>query len=203
MGRGLTAGIVTQVTSYNSTPILLVDLDLASSGGGFSAKLTNWPRDVSWSSSTWSGNGVLIDVRPVRETNEIKAQGIEIELNGNSSAYLAALFLGAEQGAIADVWLAFLDATGAVIADPTLLFRGKFNKAEISDNDDESQIILGYENELIELERPREVRYTHDNQQARFAGDLGFEYVAKLEDWNGFWGRNRVPKRVKPKKSRT
>jgi hypothetical protein len=51
-------------------------------------------------------------------------------------------------------------------------------------------VSISYEGRLIDLERPRARRYTHDDQQIDFPGDRGFEYVPTLQEWNGVWGRS-------------
>ena len=43
------------------------------------------------------------------------------------------------------------------------------------------------------LKRSRERRYTHDDQQIDFPGDLGFEFVPKLQELNLVWGGQNVP----------
>lgn len=70
----------------------------------------------------------------------------------------------------------------AVIADPYLAFDGRLDVPVIDDAGDTCTIAISYESRLIDLEKARERRWTHDDQQIDFAGDLGFEYVPGLPD---------------------
>lgn len=49
-------------------------------------------------------------------------------------------------------------------------------------------IELMYEDRLVDLERPRERRYTHEDQQIRLVGDKGFDQVPELQDAQDTWG---------------
>jgi hypothetical protein len=42
---------------------------------------------------------------------------------------------------------------------------------------------------MIDLQRPRERRYTHEDQQIDHPGDMGFEYVSQLQELNLAWGK--------------
>ena len=50
-------------------------------------------------------------------------------------------------------------------------------------------ITLNCESRLIQLERPKNRRYTHEDQQERLTGDLGFEFVTDLQDKEIIWGK--------------
>jgi len=79
---------------------------------------------------------------------------------------------------------------GALVADPAIAFAGRLDVPEIDDNGQTATITISYESRLVDLERPRERRYTHEDQQIDYSGDLGFEYVAAIQEWNGVWGRS-------------
>ena len=52
----------------------------------------------------------------------------------------------------------------------------------------EPEALVG-ESRLIDLNRARNFRSTHEDQQQIFHGDLGFEYVAAIQDKEVSWGR--------------
>ena len=94
-----------------------------------------------------------------------------------------------QREALALAW-ALLTEAGAIIADPKVIFRGRLDVAEIDDsNPDEPIINLSYENELIDLERPREWRYTDEHQQQLYPGDTGLKGIAALQNRELVWGR--------------
>ena len=60
---------------------------------------------------------------------------------------------------------------------------------KIDEGAETASITLNVENRLIVFDRPKERRFTHEDQQNRFAGDLGFEFVPDLQDKEIIWGK--------------
>lgn len=148
--------------------------------------------DLSWNSQTWLGsNGYLMQISNIRDEASIKANGASVVLAGMPSEILSVVFNQFKQGAPGKIWLGFLDSSGSLIADPILRFQGRLDQVEIERTPEESVIAITYESELIDLERPRRIRLTHQDQQSRFPGDKGFEFVESLQDKVIFWGLPR------------
>lgn len=82
------------------------------------------------------------------------------------------------------------DPIVGVIDAPKIIFKGRLDVGEIDDSNPLEPVInLNYENELVDLERPREWRYTDQHQKQLSPGDRGLEYVAGLQDKQIVWGR--------------
>ena len=79
-------------------------------------------------------------------------------------------------------------AGDSLVIDPYLLQQGKLDIGIIEDNGETCTIAVTYEGRLIDLERPRESRYTHEDQQRFFPGDKGFDQVEALQDRELTWG---------------
>lgn len=77
---------------------------------------------------------------------------------------------------------------GQMIPDPIVWFRGQMDVCIIADDVNSPTIRVSYENELITLETPREVRYTDEEQKRLYPGDLGLEDIAGLQDKVLPWG---------------
>jgi hypothetical protein len=75
-----------------------------------------------------------------------------------------------------------------VIADPFLAFSGRFDVPDIIDEGQIATIVAKYESRLVDLDRSRERRYTHEDQQLRLAGDDGFKFVTDLQNMTITWG---------------
>ena len=60
---------------------------------------------------------------------------------------------------------------------------------KIDEGAESANITLNLENRLIALDRAKNRRYTHEDQQERFSGDLGFEFVPDLQDKQIIWGK--------------
>jgi len=71
----------------------------------------------------------------------------------------------------------------------SIVFSGFMDTMSITEVGDTSQISLTIESRLVDLDRARVRRYTSEDQQSRFPGDLGFSFVNSIQDREIFWGR--------------
>ena len=97
------------------------------------------------------------------------------DIHGNAEVLKAVL--KAESDADASIFLGVFDTSKAVISDVYTLFKGKMDIMKIDEGPETATIALNLENRLIVLDRAKERRYTHEDQQLSFAGDLGFEFI--------------------------
>lgn len=75
-----------------------------------------------------------------------------------------------------------------LLADPYLVRSGRMDYVNIVAAGETTRITAQYEDRLVDLERSRERRYTDEDQQFEYSGDLGFEFVAGLQDKQLIWG---------------
>lgn len=184
MARDLTSGMSTQVAAATSEPILLFEGVFASGTVRFWTGIGN----LSWNGQTWTGSGDLIGLSPMTETVEVRANGLTVSLPGIPSTLVSLILGDARSGRAGTVYLAFLSG-GSIVADPTPAWIGRLDVPTIEDAGDTSTISISYESELIDLERTRERRYTPEDQAIEYPGDLGFDFVASLQDAEITWGR--------------
>ncbi len=195
--RNLSAGFIAELTADNCRPFFLFEIETASS----TLRYSSLKYDITHFGETWLGNGFLKKVDDTKESKDLGADGVKIELTGEPSALISVALSDVRQNKPATIYLGFLDSSLAVIADPFELYKGIVDKVTIIDQPDKSTIQIDLENSLIILEKAAGLRYNHETQQGMqegvFAGDLGFEYVEQLEDWSGYWGKNRRGKNRK------
>src|SRR5207249_778166 len=94
--------------------------------------------NLSWNSQTWLGNGLFYGIDGGSETQNLDTSDLTVILSGVSSTILAEILGDQKQNAAGSVYIGFLDASGAVIADPYLDWSGKFSHAEIVESGDKS-----------------------------------------------------------------
>jgi hypothetical protein len=88
--------------------------------------------------------------------------------------------------------MAFFNASNVLIDDPVQVFSGSLDVMQVVDSGTACEILVTAENRLIDLERPSEVRYYTDADQQRYStGDLGCQFVEKLQTKEIVWGRVR------------
>ena len=176
--RNLTSGIKTEITAKRFRPVVF--FQFAFDGGDLNLWTGIGP--IDWNGDTWEGSGDLLSVSPVRETQKTKAVGVEFQLTGIKTSIVSLALSEDYQGRVAQMWLAMLDTSQNVISDPYLNFKGRMDVMTIEDSGDTATISLTAESVLVDLEKPKERRYTDEDQQNEFSGDKGFEFVPGLQE---------------------
>ncbi len=181
--RELTSDVTAEIAKTVVQPIVLVEMAFDSgtlrmwSGGG----------DLYWNSLTWLGAGELGSVSEIKETEDVQANGITLSLTGIPSEYISLALSESYQGRTVTVWLGFLDSALEVISDPKQIFSGRMDVMEISEGAETSSISIAVESRMIDLLKSREWRYTHEDQQIDYPGDMGLEFVSDLQNKEIKW----------------
>lgn len=177
MSRDLTAGLEAEITARALRPVLLY----AGEFTGGTLRLWTGVGTLSWDGFDWIGAGNLLAISDIDETAEIRANGTTLTLSGLNSSIISAALGQSRQGLPGKVWIGALAADGSLIADPYMVFEGRLDVPEIDRGAETVTVSISYESRLIDLERPRERRITHEDQQIDYPGDRGREYVASLQ----------------------
>lgn len=188
MARDLHVDLAAALDDATVRPILLFEGEFASGWLYFWTGLG----DLSHGGNTYTGVGTLIGLDRIQETSEVKAAGVSVSLRGIDSTMISVALSELRQNRTGAIKFALLDAADAIIGDSFTVFEGRLDIGEIEERPDGAVVALRYENQLIDLERARERRYTHEDQQIDHPGDLGFEYVPALQDVVINWGNPNV-----------
>lgn len=182
MGRDLPITLATAIAQAVVPVAFFAEFAFASGTVRMWTGLSN----LTWDGHTWLPAGDFGGLSPVDETTEVGAAGLTFTLSGVPSTLVATALGDAYRGRTCKLWLATIDA-GAV-AGASLIFGGRMDVMKIDDGGETSVVTIQAENRLIDLTRPRIVRYTDEEQQRLFPGDLGLQYVAKLAEKPIYWG---------------
>lgn len=188
MARSLTAGTLAQLSQGKVAVALFVEVDFADA----TSYLWSGLGPIAWNAHTWLGVGKFGKVSDVTERTGVQADGITLTLSGVPQDMLDEALLQCRQGRPVKVWFGFLDAAGAVIADPYQTFAGRMDVPIIDEGAETATVSITVENRLIDLQRSRERRYTDDDQKIDYPTDRGFEYVASLQEQNLVWGKGQA-----------
>jgi hypothetical protein len=186
MSRDLTSAIQAELLKMKVRPIIFVEAVFTSG----TLRVWSGIGTISWNGQTWTGVGNLGGISPISEGTEPHADGIELSLSGIPSDLVTKALGECRPNAPVKLWFGFLDEAEAVIAAPYQSFGGRADVPSVEEGGDTSTIKLRVENRLVDFNRARERRFTHEDQQIDYPGDLGFEYVAGLQEWNGAWGKS-------------
>ncbi len=185
MSRALPGPMAVAIVQPLVKVILLAELNFAS--GPIRCWTGRGP--LNWNGVAWLGTGEFGGISPVDETTEIGAAGLTFTLSGIPSDLIATCLADPYRGRSAKLWLAIVDN----VDNPTVLyayqvFGGRMDTIKLADTGQTSTVTLQAENRLIDLGRPRNLRYTDQEQQRIFPGDIGLQYVAKLPGQPIWWG---------------
>ncbi len=183
--RAMTSDAIAAITSPMVRPALLVQATFASETIYFWSGLGT----IVWNGQAWIGIGSLGSISTIEEGSTVEAKGINFSISGFDPSALGAV-MGEFQVALpALVFLGFFDAAGALIDDPVCCFSGRMDKPTLDVSGTSATITINCENRLVEMNVSAERRYTHEDQQVDFPGDLGFQFVNSIQDSQIYFGR--------------
>jgi len=183
--RNMTAGVLAEINEATVKPIMLFEGEFASG----TVNVWTGYGTLSWDGKSWTGLGNLIGISEISESSDIVANGMTFTLSAVDASLVSLAITEARQGMSGRLWIGFLDDNGSVIADPYKCFNGLLDVPTIQDGAETCTLQFTYENALIDMQRPRTWRYTHESQKQLFPNDLGFEYVASIQDLKITWGQ--------------
>lgn len=175
----------TEASGRYLRPVLFVEAEF----------LSGWLRvhsgigPIVWNGETWTGVGSLGSVDGITEASVVRADNFTISLSGIPSEYLSKALDECRPQLPCNVYFGCLDESGAVIATPTKAASGLMDVPSVQDGAETCTISITVENRLFRLNVANELRYTHESQQIFFPGDLFFQFVPKIQEWNGVWGK--------------
>ena len=183
MSRNLTAAVITEITAASLKPRLLAYFDFLSGA----VRAWTGVGDLSWNSQTWTGVGTFGSIQPPEGGTDISAQGATFQLSGIPSSLISDGLAADYQNRACEFYLAFLDAADAVIATP-YKWQGRMDTLDIIEGGEDSKITIRAESRLIDLERPKVRRYSDEDQQEQYPGDVGLEFSSVIPNLKVSWG---------------
>lgn len=165
-------------------PVLLVRLDFASGV----VRATSAPFDIIYAGETYLGVGTLGSISAVPEGAELQGYAVQLTLSGIPPEMVALTLNDAFQGRDARLYLGLLNEAHQPVDALMLLFRGRMDTMDLQFGES-ATVQLTIQSRLSDWERPRLLRYTHEQQQADYPDDKGFEFIAQMAEKTITWGR--------------
>ena len=185
MSRPLASGVISAFAADHVPFIIFVEMDFAS---GF-VRVCNAGYTFPWNSLSWIGVGELGAINVIAEDTTQYAHALGLSLSGIDPALISLALNGGYKGRSCKVWIAPLTSEFAVIANPVNVFTGRLDTMDI-ELGETATITLNAESRRIDQNRPRIRRYTNEDQQLDYPGDLGFEFVSQAASKEIVWGRS-------------
>lgn len=184
MSRDLTTDLANEIVKSVIRPALFVYAQFNSGP----VRVWTGIGSISWDGHNWLGVGRLLGISVIEESSDLTATSFSLSLSSVPSDMLSIVLTEIRQGYPCKVWLAMLDSNGTVIDAPYQAMAGRIDAGTIAEGVETSVASITVENQLVDFNRPRDRRFTNQDQQKDFPGDPGFEYVPQVQSWNGAWG---------------
>ena len=211
MTRNVTPEALAAASQRVVRPFFAVDLEFDSPN-----TLHFWSGigNLTYAGTTYTGAGEFLQISEVRESSDISANGATLSLSGIPSDLVSLAVNEPYQGRTCRMKLGMIDNTLtepgflgigggdylllntdgsrlsiAATAPATMfdLFAGYMDQMNITEGPETATIALAVESKMVDLDKPRLRRYTHNNQIARYSGDMAFEFVNRLQDEEMEW----------------
>lgn len=133
------------------------------------------------------GVGSLLGVSAIDETWELQNSGMSVSLSGIPRDMINIALTEPYQNRPATVWEVLLDReTGAPIAAPAIVFRGRMDQMNVSLGELAS-VQITIEDLLTELDRPNLARFTDEDQRRAFPSDGALRFVSATAEREIIW----------------
>lgn len=180
--RNIPAGILAALQSYKFKPCYFVDImfdDPLHFASLYTSKVFN--------GTEYFGLGNLGKVSRVSENSDLEPQQMSIVIAGVTGASLAAALTDPYINRDVRVYIGMLDDQGALIDDTAMTyFVGKVDELKVEQSTNANIEIIARDR-LADWNRPRIERYTNADQQAKYPGDKGLEFVSQVADKEIVW----------------
>jgi len=197
MTRSSTTAFNNAIAADNVDPFFAVKLEFESGTTRLWTGVGDIAFEAGSGSETFTGAGDLATVSAVEETNDIESSNASFSLSGINSSLLSLALSENYQGKDATLYLGLL-SSGAVIADPYILFRGKMDTMDIVDSGETASIQVKAQNRLVALQKAKPRRFTQEDQKLVDSTDIGLAFVNDLQDKTITWGTGKEDQGLPP-----
>ncbi|MCB1150346.1 hypothetical protein KDK88_02270 [bacterium] len=171
-------------------------------------RYTTAPNTITEGGNTWLGWGAVASVGSVTESEEVLGDAIVLGLSIVDQALIAASLgnVGSYRGRRATLYLQLLDATFQPVGPKVRRWAGVMDRVEIkraagdadAGGDGASTGTIEMRCSRVGVARMRNaggLRLSHEQQQRRFPGDTGLQYVRTLIEKPALWLSKRFQER--------
>jgi hypothetical protein len=150
-------------------------------------------RSYVWGGETWLGIGEVAGISDIAEASDIAARPLTLTLSGvDSFVVQPALSRTNYKGRQAAVYRGFLDGDEDLVDDPYAVWTGRMDVAQLSLDAGIAAVQLRCEPLASRLLRPNISRFSDQDHQGRWPGDLFFQYLPQMADKDVVWGGQRI-----------
>ena len=116
---------------------------------------------------------------------------LTLVLSGVDSTLITEALEAGEYGDPVTIYTGYRQDDGTLVDDPVIMWSGTLENASIVQGKT-SAISITVQHDLAVLDEADGGRFTDEDQQVNFSGDVGFEFVADMVGLRLIWGGGRV-----------
>lgn len=181
MARGLSSDLLTELSTNNIKPILLVEILFPTP-----QRLTNHYKDITHNSNTYSASGHLLNITAKSENAELDVANFTVRLSAVDSAFTSILLNNNVSNDEVTIEIGLLNGSDALI-DTYQFDKGYIESFRI--NTDKATIDLICTSHFSDFSRVAGRKTNEGSQQRFFPNDRGMEF-AGLTVQDILWGRS-------------
>ncbi len=175
-GRGFSVDALAQANAAANEPAHLFEIYLDAG----TVYATDSYRTIVWGANTYAADGQALGFQGLRESSDVQINTATVTLSGVDQTWLANVFTHQYLNRRLVIYKFFLDAAGALVADPVTIFDGLMDAPSIEEDPASNTCTVALTAASIESDIMRVPgRHTNDaEQQIYFPGDTGFRWMA-------------------------
>lgn len=181
MTRTIDSNTLRAMTRDDYRPVVLVEVVTPS----LNIRLTSNTQDVTFDGDLYTA-GLLSGISEIPETTDLNDAQIAVSFSGIDTAIKAAVVAPDFINSKVTVRIQFFDQDWVTSGDGLLYFIGSAASQNIASGQT-SSITVSCKSRIASLSRPRSERYSDQEQQAQYPGDLGMQYASELASKTIIW----------------
>lgn len=142
---------------------------------------------IVWNGQTWIGLGAMAAISAIEEGSTVEARGVTMTLSGFDPGLLPAVMTEFALLRPVVIYLVGFNE-GEIIDNPLTVFSGEMGQPTVDVSGVTATIAINCESFLLDLDVATERRYTADDQQSDWPGDLGMNFVNSIQEITIYWG---------------
>jgi hypothetical protein len=183
LDANLQAGAESAVFNY----IVFIKLDFPSG----LVCLHNGVGTYSFGGNDYLGVGAFGTISAIEDTTDLVSKPIQLTLSSISGGIIDAIKTDNVFGRDADIYLGVLNDVGQLLGTPDNWYSGHMEIPSLTlGRDDAIQVSLQSRASRLRLRNNK--RYTIEDHQTDYPGDLFFEFLSQLMDAQVIWGGEKV-----------
>lgn len=187
MPRNITSNYLLALQEPYLDPCILVEIYFASGP----VRVCTANQDRILNGNVYKAAGALLEISTVEDGSTVLARGAAVTLSGIDLTVLPAALNQFQVGLKATIYLGLFGGVGeSLVNDSVIAFQGCTDQPTISVDQNTATIQISLESALLDLNTPVPYRYTNQDQQLFFPGDLGMVWVNSIQSIPIYWGQN-------------